>query len=450
MNKLRKRIIFVLASFVTILLINASCTKANIDFGSQWLDNDYTKVVYVDTFTPALSTVYVDSFTTSGTGYGLAGVYKDPYFGLVYASQYAQFTPPTYSTALIDTFRNATFDSLTLVLKLKGNNYGDTTKNLTLNVYQLTENILSYSSSVAFYNTTNFAASTTPLGTKTFNFSHGSALTGDTVSIRLSDALGQELLAKLQAGSQDIQSTTQFLNYFRGIKISPDTLNPAFAFNFSDSVSLRLYYSSNGFPFSQKTYRTFDIYNSSYQFNHIDVNRSGTELGTQNLNRLNNNISSTLTDNKAFLQPITSSLAKITFPSIRNVLNMANFLQVTRATLTFQPESGTELPFYAIPPSLYLYTTDYLNGLGTALTYSSSVQTGSLYQDPTSSTYTYTYDITSYITGTELAGPNQNDRGLLIVPPTTNFKSRFDRLVIPDKTGVKGKIQIQLYYIAVK
>ncbi|QES87480.1 DUF4270 family protein [Rhizosphaericola mali] len=449
MNKLRKRFFYFAVAFCAIAVVALSCNKANIDFGSQWLDNDYTKVIYVDTFSANISTVYLDSFSTSGTGYGVAGVYKDPQFGTVNASCFAQFEPPTYSSSAIDTYRYATFDSLTLLLKMKGGNYGDTTKNLTLSVNQLSQNIQLFNNQTSFYNTTSFPFNTSVLGTKTFSLKIGSPLTGDTLSIRLSDALGNEFLSMLKSGSSNIQSATQFVNYFKGLRISGSGTD-GFMINFSDSIAMRLYYHSPGQTINQQTYTTFDLYNSSYQFNNITVDRSGTLLGNQNFSHNNNSIPSALTDSLTYLQPITSSLVKIQFPTIRRLLQSPNYLQVSRATLTFQPQFGTNLPFYALPPSLYLYTTDYANGLGTALTYSSSVQTGSLYLDPTTGYNTYTYDLTTYIQGTELASENLNQRGLLICPPTTNFKTTFNRMVIPDLNGQTGKIQLQVYYIAAK
>lgn len=449
MNKLRKRFFYSAVAFFSIAILLNSCDKANIDFGSQWLDNDYTKVVYVDTFSADISTVYLDSFSTSGTGYGLAGIYKDPKFGTVTASCYGQFEPPTYNSSAIDTFRYATFDSLTLLLKLKDGNYGDTTKDLTLNVNQLTDNIQLYNNQTSFYNTTSFPYNSTVLGTKTFSLRLGSPLTGDTLSIRLSDVLGNDFLSMLKSGSTNIQSATQFINYFKGLRISASG-SDGFMINFSDSISMRLYYHSPGQTINQQTYTTFNLNNSSYQFNNIKIDRSGTLLGNQNFSHTNNNISSSLTDSLAFLQPITSSLVKIQFPTIRQLLNAPNYLRVSRVTMTFQPQFGSDLPFYALPPSLYLYTTDYSNGLGSALTYSSSAQAGSLYTNPTSGYNTYTYDLTTYIQGTELATENLNQRGLIICPPVANFRSTFNRMVMPDKNGQTGKIQLQVYYIAVK
>jgi len=101
------------AFFIFVAVLGfLSCTKTQIDFGGQFLDNSYTNIVYVDTFSTSWSTIYRDSFPTSGTGSLLVGRYTDPLFGKISALTAFHLAPPP----LIDIANTATFDSLTLVL----------------------------------------------------------------------------------------------------------------------------------------------------------------------------------------------------------------------------------------------------------------------------------------------------------------------------------------------
>ena len=71
----KNKFIFLLP--VLTVLILAGCEKPSINFGNSFLDNTNTNIVIVDTPSVDLSTVFVDSFPTTGTGTLFVGRYKD-------------------------------------------------------------------------------------------------------------------------------------------------------------------------------------------------------------------------------------------------------------------------------------------------------------------------------------------------------------------------------------
>ena len=60
---------------------NIRMYKPQIAFQNLGNGNNTPNVVTIDTFAVQVSTVFLDSFTTSGTKAQLLGRYIDPYFG---------------------------------------------------------------------------------------------------------------------------------------------------------------------------------------------------------------------------------------------------------------------------------------------------------------------------------------------------------------------------------
>ncbi|WP_350340008.1 DUF4270 family protein [Paraflavitalea speifideaquila] len=97
----------------TCLLI--SCYKEPIKFGDMGNDN-YTRVITIDTITPILSTYVLDSFPTSNNNILLIGRWEDPLMGTTRANTFFQLGLPASIANL--TFPNdAVYDSLAMTLR---------------------------------------------------------------------------------------------------------------------------------------------------------------------------------------------------------------------------------------------------------------------------------------------------------------------------------------------
>src|SRR5690242_17323799 len=93
------------AAILTLLflsLVSVSCYRNDVQFGTI-SENNYTRLVYIDTVEPRLSTIVLDSFATNSPNGFLLGKYKDPYLGIVSAKPFFQMTIPdstiNYSTS---------------------------------------------------------------------------------------------------------------------------------------------------------------------------------------------------------------------------------------------------------------------------------------------------------------------------------------------------------------
>ncbi|MFY7653312.1 MAG: hypothetical protein ACOVQE_11430, partial [Chitinophagaceae bacterium] len=76
-----KKLFFLLFFSGAYLLFG--CRKVDVNFGSEFVNNDITQIIKVDTFQVALSTVLLDSFATNAKGVALVGGYSDPIFGKI-------------------------------------------------------------------------------------------------------------------------------------------------------------------------------------------------------------------------------------------------------------------------------------------------------------------------------------------------------------------------------
>ncbi|WP_153800988.1 DUF4270 family protein [Foetidibacter luteolus] len=434
----------VVFAMLVLFITLTACEKTNISFGEQFIDNDYTKIVKTDTFAVNVSTVYIDSFATSASGTGLAGVYRDNLFGLVKASSFMLLAPPADE----DIYSNTIYDSTRLVIKLKRTWYGDTLKPVHLAVYRVTDEIAFPSGATQFYNTTSFATGSTPIGEKVLYLRP----TGidSTISINISDVLGQEWLTMLQNRSDDIRVAENFQRYFKGISIAA-TGDDGVVFGFQDSAHIDLHYSKKDLVKQDKV-ASFTLSNNSKQFNHISVDRTGTVL--QSIGSSNKEISSSLTGNAAYMQYITGTRIKFTIPNLQQLLNAPGYVKIYAASLLITPVSGTFNNVYSLPDTLRLTQTDRTNVAGADLTSAATAQTqtGNLYIDDLYGKDTrYTYDVTSYLQSKITASDySYMNYGFFLQPFSGKDYTTFNRLVVGSQQQKTDRVQLVIYYISIQ
>ncbi|OIR05457.1 hypothetical protein GALL_125090 [mine drainage metagenome] len=436
----------------------ASCTKPDIQFGQELLNISNTQIVMIDTFAPKLSTVYVDSFVTSGKGIGLTGGYTDPLFGKISSQTFLELTPPPYvknnTGSANATYDNTIYDSLTLIIKLKkGNYYGDTTKTIQINVHRLSQLITPPNYGSLLYNIDTTAVYPTPLGSGTFTIYPART---DTLAVRLNDNLGHELYNKLKnTNDVDVQSAANFLQYFKGLRISSPALSNL-AIGIKDSVIMRMYYRKFGmYVFNEHT--DFTLSNTSHQYNNITVDRTGKPLA--GISSANREILSESTGNKAYLQSITGSIVKITFPSMFDIKQLPSFAKLMNVKLIIRPMQNS-YQFYALPPLLRLsVTTTAANTIGNDISAVSAnggaaAQTGNLSFDFLNGLNTnYSYDLTAYfksmLNSNTTFYPGDHN-GLLLSPPVGAFESSFNRVIVGNNGNILGRLELQVSYAAVQ
>jgi len=440
-NYYKYYLLFLILSAVVLV----SCDKTKIQFGQDYVDNSYSNIILVDTLTAQLSTVYSDSVSTTASGSLLAGNYNDNVFGKLSAKSFFEIVPP----ALTDLATNAAFDSLELIIRPDKSYYGDTTFNSQLSVYQLSNPLVFPLYQSQFYNTTDFSVDPNALGNvNTLIYPNNT----DSISIRLSDAVGKNLFDLYKTKDYIMQSSSNFINYFRGLQLSATAGNMHAIYGFRDSVVMRLHYHETN-VFNESKYIDFVFYNNdNTQFNEVKADRSGTPLSV--FNGPNKEVVSTITNNVAYLQNLTGFVPKIKFPTLRSLLLRPDFVKILKAELVIRPVKNSYNSITPLPPVLYAVPTDQSNTLGSPLNYVSTAgivttQTGSLVTDPVYDENTeYYYDITSYLQQQILISTN-NQNGLLFVPPTPASLSTLNRVIIGDQKNTQGGLQLKIYYVSI-
>ena len=447
---IKKRIVYLLITTLFVGII--SCNKADIGgFGNVYLNNGHMSVIKVDTFSAQVSTVYVDSFVTSGKGVSLVGNYTDPAFGNISSQSFFEVISPGYS----NTYTYTTFDSLELILLVNKTYYGDTTKNFHIDVSRLSSPIIPPNIAnlgTNLYNTDQFSVYPTPIGSTDIIVRPNN--TYDTIRIRLDDAIGNEMLGMLQdPNNAPFQSSAAFINYFNGLRLSGNG-NNSMILGLKDSAIMRLHYKQSGM-FLNNLSLDFHLANKAHHFNNITVDRSSTAL--KNLSALHE-INSQALGHEAYCQYLSNAMIKITFPTITNLQIAPNYANILYAQLVVKPiqESYNTL---ALPPNLCLATTNGLNQIGLNLTVpgSNGVQYGNLYIDNLYGMNTnYSYDLTSYFKSI-INNTTLNTDGLLLIPPSPSLVTNFNRVIIGDsKYGGYSDIQNQnqlvlnVYYLSVQ
>lgn len=432
--------------FSAVLALGA-CQKKMINFGSDFVNNGATNVILVDTLTPVVSTVLLDSIITSGTTNIIVGNTRDPLLGTTRARSFFKIQAP-YVT---DLSTSATYDSLTLILKKNRDYYGDTTGMQQITVYPLAVRPVFAENQVAYYDHDSIPIVNTPLGTLNTlvypNFIY------DTLAVKLSDSKGQELFDLYKKKDPKMTDANQFADYFKGLSISMSSPGTGQVVGFKDSAIMRLYYHEDNIV-RQNKQLDFTLADESMQFNNIKHDLSGTALASlKTTPPARKEIVSDSTNHMGFWQPAGRVVTKVTFPSLRSLLQLPDYLKILKASLTIQPVQGTYRA-YPLPDQLEMAHTNQANEIGATLvtvgaTGQMTVQTGNLQVDYIlGKNTTYTYDVTSYLQAA-INNDQTNADGLMLIPNNT-YSSVLRRLVIGDRHHTTNPIQLKVFYISLR
>jgi len=466
-----KKLLFFLSFFLTALFILSACQKqpALGDFGNSYIDdNKSAQIVVVDTATIDVSTTFVDSVSTAGTGYLMVGSYNDDWLGKVTSRSFFQVAPPP-SLPAIDP-RIDTYDSIGMIFFFRPGSpyYGDTTQYQTYVVNQV-DTLME----LPPFNNGWFSSYLLPTGpdlgstsvriepnrpvsngTIASNTSQG---TGDTVRIRLDDQLGQTIYNMVYNKSDTVKNSTKWLKWFHGLSLSPGAGAPANIINgIKDSCIMRIYYRENAL-FSTEKFIDFEFTNKNVQYNYVTTDRTGKPIA--GLNRPTQTVQpppltpSAQIGHAGYVQSMEGLNVKLTFPYLNAIALRRDFIGLLRAQLIVRPVPGSFSQIWRLPPQVGIFTTDQHNQLGAPLPSlgSGGAQTGSLIQDYFNPLNTvYTYDVTNFV-ASQLINPSpaarQTGLMLAILPPAEN--SAFNRLIVADQSyPVTQRITLTVYYIS--
>ncbi|MDF2190007.1 DUF4270 family protein [Paraflavitalea sp. CAU 1676] len=443
---LPKSVVAVLFSTCLSSFLLSACYKDEIKFGNLGDDN-YTRLITIDTITPVISTVVLDSFPTSGTGKLLIGRWEDPHLGATMASTYFQLGLPADISSI--TFPNdAVYDSLSMTLKPDKHYYGDTSKAQTFSVYELAYQP-EYSYASKLFNTSVTAKLSAALGSTTQLIRPSR---NDSLQIRLPQTRGAELFNKIKLQAAEMKSEDAFLNYLRGfcIQVNAQDKGAIFSFTADSSVMMKLYYHTT-IPVYQEHVISFSLTRTGYQYNQVSSNRTNTPLQPGFAGQTEFFTSEAYP--YAFTQAGTGVMMKIKFPSLRNVLGLSSVVKLLNAKLIIKPiEQSFDNYGFRLPDTLFLAQTDATNGIGDALPGA----------DGTTAQYTapsidyiyrlntqYSFDVSSYVSYL-LNSAGNSEGGVFVLEEYPGSAKKLNRALMGAHDHAKYKTQLSVTVMTVQ
>jgi hypothetical protein len=462
---LRKELLIV-SFFLVALALLTSCEKQP-DLGQFGLtnvsDNSNASVVVVDSSTIILSTVFVDSVASSATGYLQVGTYNDAYMGQVTSQAYLQIRPPVNLPTLNPQLDF--YDSIGMAIFYRKANpyYGDTTLPQTFEVHQVIDTLyqLNLPSQTGWFSN-NYLPIGPSLGSTTVtiapNLPYTSQNAGDTVKIRMDDNLGQELYNMAYNKSDTLTTLTTFLNWFKGLCITPGAGEPGGTmYGFFDSCLMRVYYRENSNGASVTKSIDFTIYNAAASWNYITSNRSGSPIANlvvpTNPTQPPPTTPSSATAHASYVDNVLGLTTKLTFPYLNSISQRPDYIGLLRAQLTIVPVAGSFSTTWTLPPQVGVYATDLHNQLLAPIfaTGSGTVQTGNVVPNYLQPLLTaYTYDVTNFVAAQIVnTAQGANQVGLMLSIPSPANLSQWRRLAIADQSfPTEQRIILSVYYIS--
>src|SRR5579863_295956 len=462
---LRKELL-IISSFLAVLSFLTGCEKQpNLgQFGlTNVSDNGSANIVVVDSSTVLLSTVYVDSVASAATGYMQVGTYNDAYMGQVTSQSFLQVRPPAFLPTL-DPQRDF-YDSIGMAILFRKSNpfYGDTTLAQTYEVHQVIDTLyqLNLPNQIGWFSN-NYLPIGPALGSSTVtiapNLPYTSQNAGDTVKIRMDDALGQELYNMVYNKSDKLTNLTTFLNWFKGLCITPGAGEPGGTmYGFFDSCLMRVYYRENTSGASVTKSIDFTLYTRPAQWNYITNNRTGSPIANlvtpANVTQPPPATPSSLTGHASYVDNVLGLTTKLTFPYLNAISQRPDYIGLLRAQLTVVPLAGSFSTTWTLPPQVEVFLSDLHNQTGQPIyaTGSGMPQTGNVVPNYLAPLQTaYTYDVTNFVASqiTNTA-PGANQVGMMLSIPNPANISQWRRLAIADQSfPTQQRITLSVYYIS--
>jgi hypothetical protein len=409
----------------------------SLSIGGDFI-NARSTISVVDSFSVGLSTVKIDSLTTSGNSVLWAGKYVDKELGTISSTGYYEVGIPENANVL----ENDYFDSLLLVMNYNKVYYGDTSLLQSLQIYQLTEQVKGDENG-NFWNHTSIAYDPTPIGKVSFKPYPSSK---SKVKIRLTDQIGRDFLSLMQKKDESITTFEKFREYFKGLAIgSGNPSSVILAFQCDSSMNLELHTHRKGIE-KEAFIIKFPVGSTSTYFSNFVADRTGTPI-SQIIKQLIK-VPSSQSSNKTYVESGIGLLTRVDFPTMQHLMETDRKFVLLKAELILVPEPGTykQVP---LPSQLVLYHTDKSNRVVSEIvgdqnaTLAGDLVIDRIYNENTK----YTFDITDFIT-TEISDSYfDTSHGLLIGETSNSIGASLNRVVFCDRKNSSYKPLVKLYFM---
>ncbi|WP_298780921.1 DUF4270 family protein [uncultured Polaribacter sp.] len=436
---------FIIGVFSLIFVASCTTTDTIYEVGSDFIDNN-VQVRVIDTFSVKTGTFKLDSLITSGKNRILLGNVSDENLGNLSAKSYLELVTSTFS---ID--EDAIYDSIGMVLNYDTYYYGDTTKTQTYKLHRITETF-EPEEGAYFYNTSSLDYDeTNVLGQISFTPKPNKST--DSLFIKMDDALGEEIFNKIV--DNDINNTDDFLQYFKGLAIVPNTVENSHVLGFNalttedtdGNSSMRLYYTIKDDDNEDNSYYVdFVISSSTQQFNEIEVDLSSTSLGDF-VDNEEIKLSSE-TDDLIFTQAGSGITARIEISSIKKLLEISENATTMSAELTFSPLSNSYNDDNPLPENLAVYIVDHKNRIIRQLLDVNN--TNVVYailndeQDEFGANTYYSVDLSGFV---EEILQSEIDLNYALMIQYEDFSDNVNNIVIEQNTNTNKEVKLSVKYL---
>ena len=415
---------------VGIIMI-CSCETESPEIGSDFFTNGVLDFTYIDSATVNLSTIQLDEMVTSSASRMLVGTHRDERLGQITATPYFQVT----STGEVNfEDKNFAYDHLSFVLPLDHYSYYDTLLPLTLNVHRVTEDITTENGYL--YNSSSFQIENTSLGSITLK----PRPSYDSIEVKLSDALGQEIFQKAMSGSEQL-TNSNFSKYIRGFAVVPDTSSSGCIVGLTTNPSLRLhYYDKTTTPVTKK-YLAFNVQSASgLFFTNITCDRKNTDLETMPSQK--ERLSAKKTNGTAYIQAGAGLSLRVDLPYLRTLKQIENFY-VGRAILEIYPVRKSSTPSTRLPQQLKVFKADKRNAI-----YEEIESTASLVEDIELGRDTYyRFDATEFVK-VQMELQSLNENALIFTTDKSTYPVSAERIYAA-APAYEYKTRLRIYFATV-
>lgn len=311
---------------------------------------------YVDTLGLSVNTVRFDSLPTSDDGRLMIGSGTFTGLGDVSAEAYFLLSSEK-NVSYYGIGDNYVFDSVTLRLYQDG--YTENISDIaygTIRIYELTNEIVARSDG-SLYNISEIVRdrfSERLIGIKNARLREES---GKFIEMKLLNSFGQDLYDMAVEKNEILYDDDDFHKYIKGFVLSiSDTEPNVFAGFASDSLSIRIYYSSTNEVPAVQEHLDFTISTSPYftKISQTNIPEALTELKT-----LENELPSTETNNVSWIAGGMGYATKVAFPTIRDMLLDGDEYLIASAELSLVPQTTADLS--TLPTYLKVYFVDDSN-----------------------------------------------------------------------------------------
>ena len=396
------------------------------DIGTDFFEGQSYVTSVIDTLTVKASTIVYDSFPTNRSGRLLIGQYIDEYVGSITTHGVFQVGPSPSINYFLDE-NSVRFDSLVLHISSDGYTYRNPAgSSISVEVRKLASDIEPEEDGL-IYNTSfrelEALLTLPPLGASTFRTEDDRF---DSLSIRLSDDLGEEMFERAQSSDEIYLFESEFLEFLKGFVISP-TGDDTPILGIAESLELRLYYTDFSVqPNIIQQYLPFAVGSRTY-FNTVLNNRKGTLY--EKLTTLEEALPSELTENNFIMYGGANLAIRLEIPHLRNLLLENNDYLIAAATMEIPVVKDTYGDGLYLPETLESEFVNEDNEFnGNIITSEAKLTLDDEFQRDTK----YEMDVLNFI-NTQLSISENNHNALVLKLPREEMNSSVIRAILGDQ-----------------